>query len=62
MRLQELRELLYATAHDRVLVDWVFGRLANTSLVAGYCVYKYVQSTSRRDCDDLIRICKNSEM
>ena len=42
VKLQELRDLLYATAHDRVLADWVLGRLANTTFADGYVVYKYV--------------------
>lgn len=39
IRLQELRETLYTTAHDRVLADWVLGRISNT-LFGGFAIYK----------------------
>ncbi|GMH42329.1 hypothetical protein BSKO_10248 [Bryopsis sp. KO-2023] len=39
VRLQELRENLYSTAHDRVLADWVLGRISNT-LFSGFIIYK----------------------
>ncbi|CAD7700355.1 unnamed protein product [Ostreobium quekettii] len=48
VRLQELRELLYATAHDRVLADWVLGRLANTTFANGCVVYKTHSEWKRR--------------
>eukprot|EP00210_Caulerpa_lentillifera_P004182 g3988.t1 len=46
VRLQELRDILYDTAHDRVLADFVLGRMAN-SIVNGFSIFKQRSKIAR---------------